>query len=178
MEVEAAYIERGDLVPDVHRSYWMGLYASVLKPPQFMWNDVLSGALNWTHWGTYTSEQGTFGEPNNLQGQENCGAANASQAYDSAFGWMDANCNIKMPFLCRLNSGWLTARGLARQRPLRPAGYCTCMDAPSHVHRAVPQCRASQAVRHGVTLSGPPALQGRTGPSPRSCPTPPATSSS
>ena len=105
-EVEAAFIERGDLVPQFHESYWTGLYSPTLKPPQFKWNDPLSGPLNWTHWGVFTMPEGNSSEPNNMLGGENCGAANASQSYRNAWGWMDANCNTRMPFMCRLNSEW------------------------------------------------------------------------
>jgi hypothetical protein len=105
-EVEALFIERGDLLPSYHESYWLGLYTPTLKPAQFNWADQLSGTLNWTHWGTYKWEGETAAEPNNLFGQESCGAANASQAFQDAFGWMDINCNVRMPFMCRVVSEW------------------------------------------------------------------------
>ena len=102
-EVEAAFIERGNIVPSFHGSYWMGLATAVLKPPQFAWGDVLASKLNWTHWGSFATPEGNFSEPNNLSGQEFCAAANASQEFGSAWGWMDANCNTRMTFMCRLN---------------------------------------------------------------------------
>ncbi len=51
--------------------------------------------------------EGVLREPNNLFGNEGCAAANASQTYDMAWGWADANCNMPMTFMCRLNSEWL-----------------------------------------------------------------------
>jgi hypothetical protein len=121
-EIEAAFVARGDLVPEFHQSYWLGLYTAELKPPQFMWNDQLSGKLNWTHWGMYRTPDGNISEPNNMFGQENCGAANASQTYSDAWGWMDINCNIRMPFMCRLNSG----RSSCSPSILRPPSSCLC----------------------------------------------------
>ena len=103
-EVEAAFVERGDLVSEFHGSYWMGLATPSLKPPAFNWADQLSGMLNWTHWGVLSLGEENVTEPNNFFGQESCGAANGTQAYDGAWGWMDVNCNIRMPFMCRLNS--------------------------------------------------------------------------
>lgn len=142
-EVEGVFIERGDLVPSYHESYWLGLYSASVRPAQFNWADQLSGTLNWTHWGVYKWEGETAQEPNNLFGQENCGAANATQTHQDAFGWMDLNCNIRMPFMCRLISEWPTAAAL-------PTGLPACLPALN-----AGSCPVSAAL---ICLSSPAAL--------------------
>jgi hypothetical protein len=161
-EVEAAFIERGNLVPSFHGSYWMGLSTAVLKPPQFAWGDVLAGKLNWTHWGSFATPEGNFSEPNNLSGQEFCGAANASQEFGSAWGWMDANCNTRMTFMCRLNRECGPVAP-ARMPPQGPSGCLQpALDVPPPLLAPRP-CLC---------------LQDRMAPSRPLCPRPPATSSS
>ena len=46
-------------------------------------------------------------EPNNLNFPENCAHANYSQRYGApqVWGFTDANCAVKSPFMCRISGG-------------------------------------------------------------------------
>jgi hypothetical protein len=158
-EVEAVFIERGDLVPSFHESYWLGLYSASVKPAQFNWADQLSGTLNWTHWGVYKWEGETAQEPNNLFGQENCGAANATQVYQDAFGWMDLNCNIRMPFMCRLIGECPATAALPVSLPTHLPACLLWMLALGLVQQHNIACHDHHTHRTDNTLSSPPSCR-------------------
>ncbi len=117
-EVEAYFRDQGYLLPAYHKSYWLGLVAD---PPanqrqgpfsSWRWLDYLPppSKATYQHWGTLMMGNGrSRPEPNNLVAPELCAAANASQAYDepSTWGWADANCTIRMPFMCKTLRKWL-----------------------------------------------------------------------
>jgi hypothetical protein len=123
-EVEGYWIKAGLLLPLFHKAYWIGaVIGDEDMWPNFRWLDSLPGPNAsgvYQHWGYYMPQN--IIEPNNMFGQENCGAANASQTYSDAWGWMDINCNIRMPFMCRLNSG----RPSCSPSILRPPSSCLC----------------------------------------------------
>jgi hypothetical protein len=117
---------QGYLISLYHGSYWMGLSASgSWAPNAFGWADFspVSGPGTYTHWGT-DPDDGTK-EPNNLNAPELCGAANASQVYDNpeAWGWSDAHCTRRLPFICKAIREWCTTcvpqSGIARPCALR-----------------------------------------------------------
>ena len=114
-EVEAYFIEQGNLLPSFHKAYWLGLAAASQQTPKpaagtpyggWRWLDFLPppSKSTYTHWGTLTLSTGRGRpEPNNLVPPEVCAAANASQAFDepSAWGWADAPCGIRLPYICK-----------------------------------------------------------------------------
>jgi hypothetical protein len=56
-------------------------------------------AGGYTHWGASATTQ----EPDNLQGSENCGAANWTEATDDTrWGWSDVACNVGLPVICKI----------------------------------------------------------------------------
>ena len=115
VQIEAYYIDKGWLLPTFHRRYWIGLNATTpassspaviiagqmqTTAAKFAWMDKTAGApvgQAYQHWG----RAGSFGEPNNLLGNENCGLANASAAYSLAWGWADSSCRVSAPFICK-----------------------------------------------------------------------------
>ncbi len=97
----------GALLPGFHKSYWLGL-AITDRWPLFGWLDLSpapprnGSALGpvYAHWGYYMPQN--ILEPNNIFGAEDCGVANATQAYGGAWGWSDTRCNASLPFICRV----------------------------------------------------------------------------
>jgi hypothetical protein len=114
-QIEAYYLDKGWLLPTFHRRYWIGLNATTpastspatvtagqlqTSPARFAWLDKSAGmpyGKAYAQWG----KAGSFAEPNNLLGSENCGLANASQTYALAWGWSDSSCRISAPFICK-----------------------------------------------------------------------------
>jgi hypothetical protein len=47
-------------------------------------------------------QPGAITEPNNITGTEMCGLGNYSQTYGSAWGWADADCSTRAPFICKV----------------------------------------------------------------------------
>lgn len=86
-------------------TYWTGLTATTW--PQFGWTDRSLPALSegdaYRHWGVY--QPGRLAEPNNMLGSELCGLANATQGYNSAWGWADAQCSEPHIFICKISRG-------------------------------------------------------------------------
>lgn len=101
-EIEAAYQQLGFLIPQYHKTYWMGI-ARTAKTGMRWLDGSLPGPSsgNYQHWGAY--QPGNIPEPNSITGQEYCVAANYSQAYGSppAWGWSDTACNTQNIFICR-----------------------------------------------------------------------------
>ncbi len=100
---------QGLLYPTCHQSYWTGLTS--VAWPNFGWMDRSLPAPDgsprvYTHWGVF--QPGAIGEPNNMMGSELCGIANASQSYNSAWGWADVQCSEPHIAICKI----------ARRRPL------------------------------------------------------------
>ena len=86
----------------------MGL--KTMKNPAFFWLDPtvtpLTAITAYKHWGTPATAPR---EPNNLFSPENCGGANASTAYQNAWGWADYMCTSEFVYMCRWvrPPGWL-----------------------------------------------------------------------
>ena len=80
----------------------MGLNTTAREWPDFRW---LSASVpppvlaTYEHWGRGDG----FNEPNNLGGSEYCGAANATLIAQDVWGWSDWNCNMTLPYMCRLD---------------------------------------------------------------------------
>ncbi len=93
----------GSLMPGFHSFYWLGLAAATW--PRFAWTDGTPGpnTTTYNHWGYYMPQN--IIEPNNLFPPELCAGANASQAYDRAWGWADTSCATSAPFVCRRLGG-------------------------------------------------------------------------
>jgi hypothetical protein len=53
-----------------------------------------------THAPRTCTRPGTHREPNNIAGGEDCAGANATQMFEGLWGWADANCNLKFPYIC------------------------------------------------------------------------------
>jgi hypothetical protein len=93
---------QGYLIPANHTAYWMGLVAATRT--QWRWLEPAVPSLSgpgkvYTNWGM--SPDGRP-EPNNRQPPEDCGAANMTQLANGAGGWADANCQVKLPFICKM----------------------------------------------------------------------------
>jgi hypothetical protein len=85
----------GYLLPSFHKAYWMGINA--LNWPDWRWLDPTAGSFGnavYKHWGNQ--------EPNNDPPLQLCGAGNHSLSYGNAWGWADANCGAKLPFVCKM----------------------------------------------------------------------------
>jgi hypothetical protein len=114
------------MFPAYHKFYWMGLKYSVKYSPGgdrvFRWIDQLfDGPGRYKHWGQTVLEDGsTLAEPNNINGDEDCGGGNVTQQYGSpvAYGWGDQSCNKRFGFMCR----WVLA-GRAGQSHI---AACSC----------------------------------------------------
>jgi hypothetical protein len=50
---------------------------------------------------------GTHREPNNIFGGEFCAGANATEAFMGLWGWADANCDLRFPYICEIAREWL-----------------------------------------------------------------------
>jgi hypothetical protein len=99
-EVESYFITAGLFYPAYMPTYWVGLRSSASTWPRFQWassNIPPPSPLTYEHWGLSESVR----EPDNLAGNEYCGAANYTQVYSNAWGWADFNCSVAMPFVCR-----------------------------------------------------------------------------
>ena len=108
MAVENYYSGLGVLLPSYTPMYWLGLRSNRTSWPEFDWFQRTVPApdmFHYEHWGMMGSSR----EPNNRAGNEYCGAADAEQAYDGAWGWNDYNCSVMMPYICRLDGGRLAA---------------------------------------------------------------------
>lgn len=72
---------------------------------RFNWTEAGSAPITFTsyqHWGRYREGSLVSQEPNNRTRAEFCGVANASQTYQKAWGWADANCTLQAPFICKV----------------------------------------------------------------------------
>jgi hypothetical protein len=100
---------QGYLLPTYHGSYWMGLSKDANG---WGWADYspAPSADSYMHWGT---DDNGVDEPNNVYAPENCAASNYSQAFGqpSAWGWSDARCRTKLPFICRTMRELLASTG-------------------------------------------------------------------
>jgi hypothetical protein len=90
-EVEAALVRQGALAQPFYRTYWLG-YQVTSVWPKFAAAD--GKTVVYKHWGR--------GQPDKATGMEMCAAANASLAYQGAWGWSDEPCGRKMAFVCKL----------------------------------------------------------------------------
>jgi hypothetical protein len=93
---------QGYLLPDFHKSYWIGLQSpEVPNYGRWGWvdNSPAPGSRRaYSHWGTVVPTGAK--EPD--QGST-CVAANSSEAFmdPPAWGWSDAACDLALPFMCR-----------------------------------------------------------------------------
>jgi hypothetical protein len=53
-EVEQYYINKGYLIPNFHKNYWLGLTTDTATYPTFTWSDITvkTDYLKGPHWGT------------------------------------------------------------------------------------------------------------------------------
>jgi hypothetical protein len=134
LDVESTFVQRGIIEADRNPFYWLGLYvAPYTNWPNFRWINGMIGPNNWTynHWGTY--KPGTHLEPNNVYPPEHCAGANMTEAFDSAFGWGDENCDMQLPFICEV-----VPPNMPPPTPAPPQGqYNYTIQAPSQYYRAV-----------------------------------------
>ena len=92
---------QGYLLPGFHGRYWIGLNAT--SPQKFYWLQPGLSAPSpqtYAHWGRNLPTGPS--EPNNLERNELCGAANFSQGYMKAAGWADLQCNYTAPSICKM----------------------------------------------------------------------------
>ena len=98
---------QGFLIPEYHKMYWMGMTAPTPVPGgKFTSLDpyaVPSSKNPYVHWGTM--QPGSITEPNSRFGGETCTVGNNSQTYANAWGWADAQCNLKIPSICIVRRG-------------------------------------------------------------------------
>jgi hypothetical protein len=90
-EVETALIKQGALEESYYGFYWIGYRVTSIWP-NFV--PLSSSRPTYTHWGK--------GQPDSRTGMELCAGANFSMSYQGAWGWADAPCGRKAPFICRL----------------------------------------------------------------------------
>jgi hypothetical protein len=93
---------QGYLIPANHTAYWMGLVA--VTRTQWRWLEPSVPSLSgpgkvYTNWGMPADGRR---EPNNRQPPEDCGAADMAQLANGAGGWADANCQVKLTFMCKM----------------------------------------------------------------------------
>jgi hypothetical protein len=112
-QAEQYFINKGLLLPSYHLSYWLGLAAGS-GWPNFRWMDNVTPSPGlgsaFSGWGSLTfsnKSASPLKEPNNLsfnrtRVDESCAVGNASQAYNSAWGWSDAQCTLKLPSMCKV----------------------------------------------------------------------------
>ncbi len=143
MEIEAYYLSLGVLLPTFHMQYWVGLVSNNATWPKFNWTDKSvkpPSGVTYIHWGRTDGVP----EPTNYTGFETCGVANATQTYQQAWGWADAQCNTRNIFICKVQCEWLA--GGSRGRCAR--GGCAPLPAPlqrpgqaaHRAHRALRPC--------------------------------------
>ena len=124
-EVENFFVKSGLLFPTCHLTYWMGLATDMW--PQFTWLEPRSPDLTQgdTHqnWGTYLPT--TFpAEPNQLLGDEYCGAANYTEIKNGAWGWADATCESQLTSMCKIPRRHRVLPGAAAAGRLHQAERC------------------------------------------------------
>ena len=101
------YIKKGLLFPAYHKAYWFGLYTDARAwKTTWKYTDLSPFAYSssYANWGISAPEGLTA--PNNISGQEFCGAANASEATNAKWGWEDYNCLASLPFMCEIPREW------------------------------------------------------------------------
>ncbi len=181
--MEQFFTAQGLLLPSHHGSYWLGLSAAAAGWPNFRWTDNVTpvpGLGSYQGWGTMTFTNTSvkpLKEPNNLSFRaagmdELCAAANASQAYNNAWGWSDVQCSLKMASICKrhaprvhvyvTNSSAVAGAGnstaSATSRPARAAaiggvaGGVTRMEVPATA--TAPVSEATFAMAANVTTGG------------------------
>jgi hypothetical protein len=107
-EVELFYLSNGYLIPNYHRSYWMGLTSTPADPTYFTWIDGTPAPgidRRYAHWGKLRMSDRNaprIPEPNNIEGNEFCAACNSSMAYGPSWGWADVACNNTFPAICKI----------------------------------------------------------------------------
>jgi hypothetical protein len=104
-DVEMAFVTGGYLLPSFHKAYWMGFSAT--SWPEWKWVDPTAGRFSnaaYKHWG--------MEQPDNDPPMQLCGAGNYSLQHGGAWGWADANCGAKLPFLCKMISTTMGASAL------------------------------------------------------------------
>jgi hypothetical protein len=103
-QVEAFYTTQGFLAgASGENFYWIGARVAFLDVwPTFTWltGRPVNGS-SYVHWG-YLYRPGSHPEPNNVFPPEDCAGANASVAWGGAWGWADARCTLRAPFICEL----------------------------------------------------------------------------
>jgi hypothetical protein len=100
MEVERFYIDGGWLFPKKHVNYWTGLRQRPANKWNFTDTTIPTPSFRtYSHWG---DGGGNNTEPNNMFGDERCGVANVTQAFDGAWGWADWKCNATFVHICRI----------------------------------------------------------------------------
>ena len=133
-DVERELVVSGYLLPGFHKAYWMGFNA--LEWGAWKWVDPTAGRFSnaaYKHWGT--------DEPNNEPALQLCGAANHSLVYGEAWGWADANCGTKLPFVCKMIP--LAPLHSAGTRPAAPSYLSKYTGNMFTLHTtAVPQAEA------------------------------------
>ena len=120
--MELFYLEKGLLIPNFHKSYWMGLTSSPADPTFFTWIDGTPTPgidRRYQHWGKLRMSDRNaprVPEPNNMEGDEYCAVSNSSMVFGPSWGWADTSCNGSYPAICKI------PRGLAAHLLRLPAG--------------------------------------------------------
>ncbi len=133
-EVELNYLDKGLLIANFHMGYWMGLTSTPSDPTYFSWTDGTPPPgvdRKYAHWGKLRMSDRNvprIPEPNNMDGDEHCAVANASQAYGPAWGWSDTGCDGSFPAICKIPRGWQRWR-----TGLYDATQAASAHAPLHV---------------------------------------------
>ncbi len=91
LEVEAAFVFSGGLIPSHHQFYWMGL--QVLFYPLYAWTDATLPApsnRSYVHWAK--------GAPNQRAA---CAGASYPGSWNQVWGWQDADCSAPAVTICK-----------------------------------------------------------------------------
>ena len=132
-EVEQYFLKLGTLYPTFYKMYWLGLRTNITAWPNFDWllrTYPAPDDFYYTHWGSSKAAR----EPNNAAGNEFCAGADATLAYDGAWGWADYSCSGMWPFICRMQGEEGAASGggsVLSRRPDEPAACHTPAATPS-----------------------------------------------
>jgi hypothetical protein len=147
-EVENFFVNvRRYILPGCHVGYWMGYRAEVW--PKFIGLDKTIKNNTYSHYGSLnmTTKTGSYlaPEPNGKTAGEMCLLANQTQAYGSAFGWADANCQSQHIFMCRI-------MGAPRRVQCRWAQRCPILCTPSRTAGRLMCCFAHTLRRRAGRL--------------------------
>ncbi|KAL7853046.1 hypothetical protein SRHO_G00188310 [Serrasalmus rhombeus] len=86
----------------------------------YLWIGLFNDSWKWSDQSTSSFRYWAPKQPDNYDGNENCAAVSVTTP-DTAGGWYDVNCEVKIPFICHENKLILIKQNLTWREALR---YC------------------------------------------------------